>query len=239
MLFAGRGGVVMGKIGALALRLAVMTLLLFISPALRCAAHADSMSFQMVELGVGQCRAHCPQVIFAQGQIDDGSADALLHFAQQNVSGGELRGIILLDSPGGHVVAAMELGQTIRRLGMAVIVARPGGGSAQNGDLYGGRCYSACVYALMGGRKRVIPPQSKVGVHRMFNYATNFDLSQGGFVQERYVDDGDMRRRLARYTRSMGVDSGLIDLAEQTSPDRLRLLTRAEIARWRLGVQKL
>jgi len=229
----------MGKMGAVALRSAAMALLLLVSPALRGAAQADSLSFQLVELGVSHCAGHCPQVIFAQGEIDEGAADALLQFVQQNVRSGELRGILLLDSPGGHVVAAMELGLTIRRLGLAVVVARPGGESAQNGNLYAGRCYSACVYALVGGRKRVIPPQSRVGVHRMFNYTTSFNLAQGGFVQERFVDDGDMRRRLAHYTRRMGVDSSLIDLAEQTSPDRLRMLTRAEISRWRLGAQKL
>ena len=34
----------------------------------------------------------------------------------------------------------------------------------------GGGCYSACVYALMGAEKRVIPHGSKVGIHRMFTY---------------------------------------------------------------------
>jgi hypothetical protein len=150
-----------------------------------------------------------------------------------------MHGIVLLDSPGGHVVAAMELGLTIRKLGMAVIVARPGAESAATGDLFSGKCYSACVYALMGGRKRVIPPQSKVGVHRMFNYETNFNLAEGGFVRERYVDDGDMRDKLARYTTTMGVSSGLINLAEHTSPDVIHVLTPAEIARWRLGSRRL
>ncbi|MFM9152903.1 MAG: hypothetical protein ACKOPC_04745, partial [Methylocystis sp.] len=46
-------------------------------------------------------------------------------------------------------------------------------------SMISGRCYSACVYALMGGSRRVIPPESRVGVHRMFNYSTNFDFSEG------------------------------------------------------------
>ena len=69
----------------------------------------------------------------------------------------------------------------------------------------------------------------------MFNYSTNFDLADGGFVRERNLDDGDMRQRLARYTTAMGVSSGLITLAEHTSPDVIHVLTPAEIARWRLG----
>jgi hypothetical protein len=218
------------------LRLLALAFLLVLGAA---SARAEGMSFQMVTLGVGHCRANCPQVIAASGEIDEGSADNFLRFVYDHVRSGAMHGIVLLDSPGGHVVAAMELGQTIRKLGMAVIVARPGAESSLTGDLFSGKCYSACVYALMGGRKRVIPPQSKVGVHRMFNYATNFSPADGGFVRERYLDDGDMRNRLARYTTAMGVSSGLITLAEQTSPDVIHVLTPAEIARWRLGSRKL
>lgn len=216
------------------MRLFALTLLsLLAAPASAAAA----MSFEVVTLGVGHCRDRCPQVIFAQGEIDNGSAQNFLDFVRQSLPSGELHGIVLLDSPGGHVVAAMELGQTIRRLGMAIIVARPGdsGGMAQ---LYSGRCYSACVYALMGGKKRVVPPQSRVGVHRMFNYSTNFSLADGGFVNERYLDDGEMRGRLSRYSQAMGVSPAVIDLAEHTAPDYLRVLTPGEIARWRLAAQK-
>jgi hypothetical protein len=202
-------------------------------------SEAAAMSFEVVTLGGQHCGARCPQVISAQGEIGEGSPDEFLRFVQENVRSGELHGIVLLDSPGGRVAASMELGQTIRSLGMAVIVARPGPSTAQSGDLFSGRCYSACVYALMGGRKRVIPPQSRVGVHRMFNYTTSFDLAAGGFVRERYLDDGDMRDKLARYSSMMGVSPGLINLAEHTSPDRIHVLTRSEISRWRLGSQKL
>jgi len=199
------------------------------------ASAAAGMSFELVTLGGGHCRDHCPQVIVAQGEIDNGSAQNFLDFVRASLPGGELHGIVLLDSPGGHVVAAMELGETIRRLGMAIIVARPGGrGLAQ---LYAGRCYSACVYALMGGKKRWVPPQSRVGVHRMFTYSMNFSLVDG-FVSERNLDDGEMRLRLSRYSRAMGVSPAVIDLAEHTSPDYLRLLTPGEIARWRLAAQK-
>jgi hypothetical protein len=118
-------------------------------------------------------------------------------------------------------------------------VARPGSGRAYDGALPAGVCYSACVYALMGGKKRVIPPQSRVGLHRMYNYNTSFDAAQGGFVSERYYDDGGMRRKLSSYARRMGVDSGLIESAERGSSDRVHVLTRAEIQRWRLASQRL
>lgn len=202
-------------------------------------AAAEEMNFRVVGLSAGKCGARCPQVIAAQGEIGEGTPDAFLNFVRENVGGGNLHGIVLLDSPGGKVVASMELGQAIRRLGMAVIVARPAADqSSQNMALVSGRCYSACVYALMGGKRRVIPPQSRVGIHRMFNYSTSFDFSEG-IVRERNYDDGGMRAMLARYASGMGVSPELVNLAERTSPDQLYMLTGADIARWRLGSRKL
>lgn len=203
-------------------------------------ACAEEMSFRVIGLGARSCGARCPQVIAAQGEIGEATPDAFLGFVRQNVGGGNLHGIVLLDSPGGKVVASMEFGQAIRRLGMAVIVARPAADqSSPSMSLVSGRCYSACVYALMGGKKRVIPPESRVGVHRMFNYSTSFDLTEGGLVRERNYDDGGMRATLSRYASMMGVSTELVNLAERTSPDQLYMLTGADIARWRLGSRKL
>ncbi|MCC3245221.1 hypothetical protein LG047_07790 [Methylocystis sp. WRRC1] len=229
----------MGKSGAVLLRLFLLLLLsTLLHPTL--AARAEDMGFRVVGLGSGACGARCPQVIAAQGEIVEGTPDAFLAFVRQNVGGGNLHGIVLLDSPGGKVVASMELGQAIRRLGMAVIVARPAADQSSGAmAVAAGRCYSACVYALMGGKKRVIPPESRVGVHRMFNYSTSFDLAEGGLVRERNYDDGGMRATLSRYASMMGVSTDLVNLAERTSPDQLYMLTGADIARWRLGSRKL
>lgn len=199
-------------------------------------AASAEMNFRVVGLGSESCGAHCPQIIAAQGEIAEGTPDAFLDFVSQNVSAGNLRSIVLLDSPGGKVVASMEFGQAIRKLGMAVIIARPA--ADQSTSLVSGRCYSACVYALMGGKKRVIPPQSRVGIHRMFNFSTSFDFSEG-LVRERNYDDGGMRAMLARYASGMGVSADLVNFAERTSPDQLYMLTTGDIARWRLGTRKL
>jgi len=202
-------------------------------------AHAEDMSFRVVSVNSGGCGANCPQVIAAQGEISPETPDAFVNFVRENARGGNLHGIVLLDSPGGKVVASMELGQAIRKLGMAVIVARPAADQSRTMALVSGRCYSACVYALMGGRRRVIPPQSSVGIHRMFNYSTSFDIAEGGLVRERNYDDGGMLQTLSRYAAMMGVSTELVKLAERTSPDKLYVLTGADIARWRLGSRKL
>jgi hypothetical protein len=199
-------------------------------------ACAAEMSFRLATTASANCADHCPRVIVAEGEIVEDTADAFVSFLRDQGHETELRSIVLLDSPGGRVVASMQLGQALRRLGMAVIVARV---EPESGALVSGRCYSACVYALMGGRRRVIPRQSRVGVHRMFNYVDGVDPMSGEALRERRYDDGGMRRTLLRYSASMGVSRDLIALAERTSPDRVHLLSAAEIARWRLGTPKL
>jgi hypothetical protein len=196
---------------------------------------AEEMSFRVATLADGRCRADCPQVLVAEGEIGEETPDAFLDFVRTHLGEGRLRSIVLIDSPGGRVVASMELGHVLRRLGMAVVVARVG---AAGGPLVSGRCYSACVYALMGGRKRVIPRQSRVGVHRMFNFVDGVDPASGEPMPERRYADSGMRRALARYSAEMGVSRELIALAERTSPDRVHMLSAAEIARWRLGSPK-
>jgi hypothetical protein len=218
-----------------------MNLLCALSIALACLAAtapawAEEMSFRRVTLAARQCGGDCPQVVAAEGEIVEETPDRFARFLRAHVEDGPLRGILLIDSPGGKVIASMELGHELRKLGMAVVVARV---AAEGGPLVSGRCYSACVYALMGGQKRVIPRQSRVGVHRMFNYVDGVDPDSGEVLRERRYADGGMRRALARYSASMGISRDLIALAERTSPDRVHLLSAAEIARWRLGTPNL
>lgn len=59
--------------------------------------------------------------------------------------------IVLLDSPGGDGVAAMQIGRLLRKANAHVFVT--------------GRCASACIFVLASGVVRVAPAYS-VGIHR-------------------------------------------------------------------------
>lgn len=194
------------------------------------------MTFGAMTLG-GNCSSDCPQIITAQGEIVESTPGAFLEFLQHS-GRTQPHTVVLLDSPGGRVVASMQLGSMLRQIGAAVIVARPAEQSSRTGDLLAGRCYSACVYALMGGRKRVVPPQSRVGVHRMFNYEMTPNPAGGEPLRTRSYDSGHMRAKLMRYSHKMGVSDNLIAFAERTSADRLYVLSPADISRWRLGSGK-
>ena len=210
--------------------------LLLIAPITVGAARADDMTFSLVRVGDrAECGGGCPLAIAAQGEITNSTPQDFVSFVAGNAGSG-VRSVVFLDSPGGKVVSSMELGQAFRRLGVAAIVARPLQGSGTR--FAAGRCYSACVYALMGARKRVIPPQSKVGIHRMFSYEGFVDPAGGTGRTVRH-DDGGMRELIARYSTSMGVSRGLIDAAEGTASSDIHVLSPSEIARWRLGASSL
>ena len=201
------------------------------------AARAEDMSFRLVSIGNPmQCRRRCPAVITANGEITDRTPYDFLTFVQSNIGRGNLHAVIFLDSPGGKVVAAMQLGRIWRRLGAAAIVGRvdpsaPGSVT----QFLAARCLSACVYALIGAKKRVIPPASIVGVHRMFFYAGSDGPMGEGSTLHRHHDHGGMKSLLAHYTGRMGVSPALISEAERISSDRIHILSRAEIARYHLG----
>lgn len=191
------------------------------------------MQFSLTSIG-GKCGAHCPQAIVADGDITDSTPGEFIAFVRAHSRGGDVRRIVLLNSPGGKVVASMELGRVFRKVGVATIVARAASEGNGRAHLAAGRCFSACVYALMGGRKRVVPAQSLVGIHRMFALEAGADPAGGGGARRRF-DNGDMRGVLARYSESMGVSRELIATAERTPTDSIHVLSPKEVRRWRLG----
>lgn len=200
-------------------------------------ARAGEMNFNIVTIGDQSiCGRNCPAIIAAEGEITNRTPDNFVDFLKNNAAQSGVHAIVLLNSPGGKVVASMELGRVFRRLGAAVIVARTE--SSAGGALLSGRCFSACVYALMGGKKRVIPIESEVGIHRMFTYESSGWADGLLGARHRRFDDGGMAAILSRYSGMMGVSPQLISTAERITPDQLHIMSRAEIARWHLAASR-
>ena len=81
------------------------------------------MTFRSVNFDSNDCGANCPQVIVADGVIEAETPQAFVDFAKQASQSQRLRSVIFMNSPGGNVVASMELGAAFRRLRAAVVVA--------------------------------------------------------------------------------------------------------------------
>ena len=202
--------------------------------ALLPASAAQAMTFRLQSLaGATGCREHCAQAIVAEGQITNSTPGEFIAFLRENALNHDLRTVVFLHSEGGYVVASMELGQIFRRIGAATVVARLGS-SPQGGRFLSANCLSACVYAFMGGRKRVAPQGSALGIHRMFANQVH-DGWMGDATVERRYDNGTMAAQLANYSARMGVSRDLIRTAEHIESSHIHLVTSSEMARWNLA----
>ena len=206
-------------------------------------AHAaPEMSFRLAPTGhLAKCRNRCPKVIIAEGEIGRATPRKFTQFIRTHMREPMLRAVVFVHSPGGLVVASMQLGKLFRKLGAAVVVARvvqPHDGRGRT-VFVPGRCYSACVYALMGAKKRVVPPQSRLVVHRMFIYELLGDSNGGQATRQKTYRNDKLYADLTRYARMMGVSRSVVDVAENTPPGEVRVISQREIRRWRLGVPRL
>jgi hypothetical protein len=226
-----RGIAVRRRFGRWALA-ALLTALALPSGLRDARAEQPPMNFRIAKMDAPGCGANCPEVVVADGVIEPETPLAFLDFAKTATLSHTLRGVVFLNSPGGNVVASMELGAVFRRLKLAAIVA----GFAASGDLSGpvaGECVSACVYALMGATRRVAPPSSRIALHRMSVMLA--DGSGSGAAASRRFADARLVALVARYATRMGVSPALVWSAESLPPDHIHLLTQQEIARWRLA----
>ncbi len=205
---------------------------------------AEPMSFELLTIaGPAPCaKRRCSSaevkadVISAQGEITNDTAASFLSFVQAHGGDPDFRPLVMLSSPGGTVVGAMKLGLVLRQVGATVLVARARGEEGSD-DLHivSSYCMSACVYAFFGGKRRIIPPASHLGIHQMAIY------SHGFFGGDTTVSKGtpELVDALSAYTKLMGVSPAAIEEAEQIDSSSIHILTPKEIARWRVGTPRL
>ena len=141
-----------------------------------------------------------------RGAIDIGAADRL---AAELDARGEYVALVSLDSPGGSVDDALEMGAMLRERALPVRVEA------------GALCASSCPLVLAGGAVREVSSRANVGVHQIF-------------AAEPVVGDGMARAqettaRIGRYLASMGVEGALWLHAMETPKERLYYLTADEM----------
>ena len=203
-------------------------------------ATVSAMSFKVVTLGdPANCGNKCVQVVQAEGQIYLDTAEEFAKFLVTQPDANALKGVVFIQSPGGVVEGAYKLGYLFRELGLTVIVAQSSDLRRDGaiGRMVSAQCYSACVFAMMGGKKRIIPPQSKVGVHAIFSNRLEFDPLRSDPPFKK-VKAGQGVNDVARsYAKYMGVSPDLINLSETVEPNSFLVLSPAQIAKYRLGKQ--
>ncbi len=199
-------------------------------------AQSSPMSFRLASIEGRGCVARCPRVIVAEGAIAEDTPQAFVGFLKSVADSPGLRDVVVINSPGGRVVASMRLGAALRKLGAAVIVARFADDGGRNFAV-AGQCMSACVYALMGGVKRVVPPESRVGIHRMSSQEVGGQGRSHRPGNASYASH-EMVDALADYAAQMGVNPTVIRVAERIAPEEIHIVSPAELQRWRLASSK-
>jgi len=205
------------------------------------------MRFAAVTEGPAEaCAPKCRLLISASGMITADTHRQFLAFVRDNgvpASKAGLPGaIVVLDSDGGSVLGALDLGRAIRRLGFATTVGRVVEGRARGGTRYGevaGRadCQSMCPFVLLGGVQREVPPAARVLVHQIWLGDRRDDAVAAGYTAEDLMVVQRDIGRILQYTIEMGGDVELLALSLKSPPwEPMHVLTRDEMRRARLDL---
>ena len=170
------------------------------------------MEFSLHERCYSELTPKCQTMVIAEGSIDKDTVAQFRSFTQTLPAGTW----IAFTSPGGSLVAGMQLGSVIRERRFNTTIT--------NTDYAGNSCLSACAYAFLGGLNRLVPSTSRYGLHQF--RGTQKELGD--------ADTQKLSAILANYMDRMGVDRRLLDIAQLTSAERVTLLSPAQTKLYRV-----
>jgi hypothetical protein len=123
---------------------------------------------------------------------------------------------MVLDSPGGNIDAAIEIGRMLRERSADTDVNR---------DM---ACVSACVLVLVGGKARAI--EGKIGIHRPY-----LDVGSGASLpSEQQIQSATnrVRDKLVSYMHEMNIPSNIVDDMLLIPPEKVRWLDHKQLAHY-------
>lgn len=160
-------------------------------------------------------------VLAVTGTIDVGSAE---RFRTEVEGYREYIKTVALDSPGGSVNDALEMGKLIRESGFTTSVAD------------GALCASSCPLIFAGGTTRLATAKSAIGVHQIYAVVEAASLPVGLQAAGAAMSDAQKTTAtITRYLTESGVDPALWLHALETPPNRLYYLDAAELTKYKLA----
>lgn len=160
----------------------------------------DRLTLTVVEAGAS---------VLVEGAIAEGDATRI---AKQIDALDPAPTRVILNSPGGTVREALDLGRHIRAAGLATAL--------REGDI----CYSACPYLLAAGVTRNVPDEASVGVHQHY-FGENTLLPAFVAVEDIQRGQGEVMS----YLDEMGIDPLVMRHALVTPPDEIYVLLPEEL----------
>jgi hypothetical protein len=220
------------------------------APAKPVAGSADNsspMRFALFADGSPEtCATTCRPLIGASGMITADTARQFIAFVRDNalqaVQGGQAGATVVLESDGGSVLGALDLGRAIRRFGFATtvgrVVERRSATSTKYGEMTGrADCQSMCSFVLLGGVQRYVLPAARVLVHQIWLGDRREDAVAANYTAEDLVVVQRDIGAILQYTTEMGGDIELVGLSLRVPPwEPMRALTREELRRMKLDL---
>lgn len=122
---------------------------------------------------------------------------------------------VALDSPGGSVSDALEIGRVVRQLGI------------DTGIDAGAVCLSACPYIFVGGVTRVVSDEARFGVHQ-HSYGESTLLP--AFLATQDIQSG--QAEVLEHFDRMGIDLRIMGPALATPANEIYILSPDELTDW-------
>ncbi len=173
------------------------------------------MSFHLVS----PARANNGAVIAAVGTITADVAERFSEFiATVDLKPGG--GMVRFNSPGGEVLAALAMGDEIRKLGFSTEV--------ETNSQTRPQCVSACVYAFLGGvyRRAAV---GHIGVHRFYRELALSDPDRKAYDSNDLAEAQKLAAHLVKYVTRMGAGPEIVWRAANTPADQISYLTQDEL----------
>jgi hypothetical protein len=179
------------------------------------------------------CLPGCKGWVSAVGVVTSDSPKEFEEFARDRQLAGAT---IVLDSSGGSVNDSIALGRRFRSLGALTTVGTTVRTQTAQGDRAvvtpEAYCESMCVFLLLSGKTRYVPPAAHVRVHQIWMGDRADDAKAASYTaQDLMIVERDIGR-LAKFTFDMGGAGDLLSLAlsvppwedlHELSPSELRL----------------
>jgi tetratricopeptide (TPR) repeat protein len=125
---------------------------------------------------------------------------------------------VSLDSQGGEVMAALELGRLFRKARVTAIVGK------------GRKCLSSCIFLLAGAVRRNFIEDHVVGIHRPYSSSTNASSYES--MQESTLKLGEQVRT---YLMQMNIPDSLYEDMRRVPPEQIKMLSPNELEKYGLN----
>jgi hypothetical protein len=209
------------------------------------ADNSSPMRFSLFADGLPEsCATTCRPLIAASGMITVDTARQFIAFVRDNAlqtaRGEAADATVVLESDGGSVLGALDLGRAIRRFDFATtvghVVEHRSSTSLKYGEISGrADCQSMCSFVLLAGVHRHVPPDARVLVHQIWLGDRREDAVAANYTAEDLVVVQRDIGAILRYTAEMGGDIELVAISLRVPPwEPMRALTREELRRMKL-----